>query len=162
MKELFYFSNSDLMIQVQNSKTNNSLQYTSHRELTRGERELVERYLRNNFSKSVYNVTNLDYLGINRQLERNLSQLQINKARTQNAAPANRKAEKAVKNLIAQTMSAYYFEKIGDTLMRMKKDPDVKKNLSQYKSELLDLISAYNIHSEQKVTLTKLLPKEPI
>ncbi len=163
MKELFYFSNSDLMIQVHNDEEHNSLKYTSHREISSGERELVERYLRNNFANSVFNIAELDYVGINKQLEKNLNQLQV-KQKTQKTTPpvSNKKAEKAVRSLIADTMSTYYFDKIGDKLIEMKHDLNVLENLSKYKADLLDLVSAYNVHAVKKITLSQVLPKEII
>ena len=42
MKELFYFSQSDLMIQVQYSEASNALSYSSHREITEAERKFIE------------------------------------------------------------------------------------------------------------------------
>ena len=161
MKELFYFSNSDLMIQVQNDEENNSLKYTSHREISSGERELVERYLRNNFANSVFSIAELDYVGINKQLEKNLSQLQVKQKPSPKRPPvSSKKAEKAVRSLISDAMSTYYFDKIGDKLIEMKHNPNVLENLSKYKTELLDLVSAYNVHAVKKITLSKVLPKE--
>lgn len=161
MKELFYFSNSDLMIQVQNDEENNSLKYTSHREISSGERELVERYLRNNFANSVFNLAELDYVGINRHLEKNLSQLQVKQKTPPKSPPvSNKKAEKAVRSLISDAMSTYYFDRIGDKLIEMKQDPNVLENLTRYKTDLLDLVSAYNVHAVKKITLYKVLPKE--
>jgi len=165
MKELFYFSNSELMIQVQTASEDNSLRYTSHRELTSEERELVERYLRNNFANSVYNLANLDYAGINKQLEQNLSQLQVTQKTKRGPTPTapltkHKKAEKAVAALISTSLSEYYFDKIGDLLVTMKNDPKVRENLLHYKSSLLDLISAYNVHSKKNISLASVLPKE--
>ena len=120
MKELFYFTGSDLIILVvkDENDNNNSLHYFSHRKISSEEMEAVERYIRNNF----LGLEKIHYSGKKAELEKDLQEVRKKK---QNKIPKSKnpnkhkdlKAEKAVKVLIAKSMTNYYFEKIGDLII---------------------------------------------
>ena len=79
MKELLYFSSSDLMVQVLYEKEGNSLNYFTHRKLSFGERVIVEQYLLTNIAvKTEYykkQPANFNYGGISGQLVKRIESI---------------------------------------------------------------------------------------
>lgn len=168
MKELFYFSFSDLMIQVQYSDQANSLQYSSHRKITFGERVIIEQYLLTNVAiKTEYyskHPAMLVYLGINSRLVKDLNLFHIRNT-IKFLKDKEQDVEKSVRDLIDRSMSNYYFEQIGNTILEIRRciqEPLLGKELTHYRNKLVDLISAYNLYSERKVSIEEVLPKELI
>lgn len=168
MKELFYFSFSDLMIQVQYRDHANSLQYSSHRKITFGERVIIEQYLLTNVAvKTEYynkHPAMLVYLGINSKLVKDLSLFHI-KNTIKSLKDKEQNVDKTVKDLIDRSMSNYYFEQIGNTILEIRKlmrEPLPGKELIHFRNKLVDLVNAYNLYAERKVSIEKVLPKELI
>ncbi|MBN1352439.1 hypothetical protein JXJ21_23780, partial [candidate division KSB1 bacterium] len=77
MKELLYFSFSDLLVRVEYSQEANSLKYSSHRDMKFGERVIVEQYLLSNFALKTeyYNrqPALFIYLGVDKKLVKDLN-----------------------------------------------------------------------------------------
>ena len=71
----------------------------------------------------------------------------------------NGKIDLAIKDLINTSMSNYYFEKIGETIVEYKKNETTPKN-DKFKKNLEELVIAYNAYSSKKVKLEKVLPEE--
>ena len=168
MKELLYFSSSDLMIQVQYQQEDNSLLYYSHRKLTFGERVIVEQYLLTNIAvKTDYYKKHpaiLNYLGINNQLVKELNQFHL-KNTIKNLKEKEQDVDDSVKNLIDRSMLNYYFEQIGNVILELRKiikDPLPSDEFMSYKTQLEELIDAYNLYSENKVSYRDVLPDELI
>ncbi|MFQ5822993.1 MAG: hypothetical protein ACE5JB_02960 [bacterium] len=168
MKELLYFSFSDLMIQVKYSKDVNSLQYASHRKITIGERVIIEQYLLTNIAvKTEYyqkHPSVLVYLGINSKLVKELNLFHL-KNTIKFLKDKEQDVENSVKNLITESMSKYYFEQIGNTILEIRKiakDPYSEKKMVYYKNKLEELVDAYNIYTNRKVTIEEVLPNELI
>ncbi len=166
MKELFYFSFSELMIQVHYSDQANSLQYSSHRKISFGERIIIEQYLLTNVAvrTEYYNrhPATLVYLGINSKLVKELNLFHL-KNTIKFLKDKELQIAKSVRNLIDSSMSNYYFEQIGNIILEIRraiKDPSATKDLSYYRNSLTDLIDAYNLHADRKVTLEQVLPRE--
>jgi len=160
MKELFYFSQSDLMIQVQHGKASKSLSYSSHREITEGERKFIEHYICTKVSSDVDN-KNLSYLGINDELAKDLNEYH-SKNNLKSLHEKHEKIDGAVKDLIRESMANYYFEQIGKKLIEVRGMIQSGRNaeLTREKDDLAELVYAYNIYAEQKVSFEKVLPKE--
>lgn len=163
MKELFYFSNSDLMIQVQYVDELNTLRYSSHRKITKREKEFVEQYILNNIVANRTEVeekstATLSYIGINFSLAKELTQVQQRKPKP-DLNFDNGNVDLAIKDLINTSMSNYYFEKIGETIVEYKKNETTPKN-NKFKKNLEELVIAYNSYSSKKVKLEKVLPEE--
>lgn len=165
MKELLYFSFSELMVRVEYSKDANSLRYSSHRRISYGERVIIEQYLLTSFaSKTDYYKrfpALLVYLGINTKLAKELNLFQL-----KNTLKSLKDKDKAVKNsvrdLIDQSMANYYFEQIGDTILAIRKlfkGPYTDKEVKYYENKLEQLVDAYNIYAEKKVSFEQVLPK---
>src|SRR3990172_7360706 len=108
MRELLYFSSSDLMIQVSYKKDVNSIHYFSHRELSFGERVIVEQYLLTNIAvKTEYykkHPAMLNYIGVNSQLVKELNQFHL-KNTMNTLKEKESKVKSSVKSLIDQSMS---------------------------------------------------------
>ncbi len=168
MKELLYFSSSDLMIQVQYLQEENSLHYYSHRKLTFGERVIVEQYLLTNIAvKTDYykkHPANLNYLGINNQLSKELNQFHL-KNTIKDLKEKEKNVDSSVKTLIEQSMMNYYFEQIGNVILELRnviQDHISDNEFEIYRNQLEELIEAYNVYADRKVTYKDVLPKELI
>ena len=165
MRELLYFSSSDLMIQVSYKKDLNSIHYFSHRELSFGERVVVEQYLLTNIAvKTEYykrHPAMLNYIGVNSRLVKELNQFHL-KNTISTVKEKERDVENSVKDLISQSMSSYYFEQIGDILLQMKENASTMddEELTILARRLAELVEAYNEYSESKVTIETLVPNE--
>ncbi len=166
MKELLYFSSSDLMIQVSYKEEANSIHYFSHRILSFGERVVVEQYLLTNIAvKTEYykkHPAMLNYVGIDSNLVKELNQFHLKN--TLNTLKKKETVVKdSVKNLIDQSLSNYYFEKIGNTLIEIRRlvtSADDNLKLRSCASRLKELVQAYNMHAESQVTIEEIIPDE--
>jgi len=166
MKELLYFSSSDLMIQVSYKKEVNSIHYLSHRELSFGERVVVEQYLLTNIAiKTDYykkHPAMLNYIGIDNKLVKELNQFHLKN--TMNTLQEKEdEVTDSVKNLIDQSLSNYYFEQIGNTLIKIRSladIPDDSGELHRVATRLKELVVAYNAHSDSKVAIDEIVPRE--
>lgn len=161
MKELFYFSQSDLMIQVQYGQDSTNLSYSSHREITEGERKFIEHYIRN----KVYSDNEepqLSYAGIDEELAKDLNEYHA-KNSLKTLHEQHEKIDGTVKNLIKESMSNYYFEQIGNKLIEIRtmfKESATDEELHSLKNDLAELVYAYNIYADRKVSFQDVMPKE--
>ena len=179
MKELFYFSKSDLMIQVQYSNHAKALRYASHRQITEDERQAIERYIAENIiaekESGKYKDASLDYLGIDYKLVSSLNQFHAIKPyketeesfKEQESNPFgnlnNKNIDRSVKDLIKTSMENYYFEKIGNTIVELRKKIEGNQNetvILKLQNNLEQLVDAYNQFSPRKVEFKEILPKE--
>jgi hypothetical protein len=166
MKELLYFSSSDVMIQVIYKQEANSLDYYSHRKLTFGERVVVEQYLLNNIAvKTEYykkHPSMLNYVGVNSDLVKELNQFHLKN--TINVLKAKEKeVEHSVKKLIDKSMSNYYFEQIGNAIVDIRQslqDETTGDRLKELAMRIESLITAYNAYSDNQVHLAEIVPSE--
>lgn len=161
MKELFYFSQSDLMIQVQYGQASNALNYSSHREITEGEKTFIENYIRTKVNSEAESDT-VSYMGINDELAKDLNEYHA-KNSIESLHEKHEKVDGAVKGLIKESMANYYFEQIGKKLIEVRgmiQEGSEVSELNLEKNNLAELVYAYNIYAEQKVSFEKVLPKE--
>ncbi len=166
MKELLYFSSTDLMVEVSYKKESNSVTYSSHRELSFGERVIVEQYLLTNIAvKTEYYKKHpalFHYVGINNKLIKDLNQFHL-KNTIKTLKEKDTKVADSVKKLINKSMASYYFERIGNTILEIReavKEPFYNENMAIYESKLKQLVDAYNVHSADKVTYQNVVPEE--
>ncbi len=177
MKELFYFSKSDLMIQVQFSDHANTVRYASHRDVSDDERMLIEKYIHENIvtgkNGKQKDSMAMNYLGIDYKLIGSLNQfhavkpLQNKDEKTASSNPfehlMNKDIDKSVQNLIDTSLENYYFEKIGNTIIELRQvvEADAKSaEIKKLQADLRDLIEAYNKYAIKKVDVKDLLPNE--
>jgi len=172
MKELLYFSFSDLLVRVEYSKEANSLKYASHRDVSLSERVVIEQYLLSNIALKTdyYNrhPALFVYLGKDEKLVRDLNMFHL-KNTLKFLADREKELKEKVDTLVSSSMSNYYFEQIGDTIL------ELRKNLKQYQDEIesndftvvketrvkIDkLIEAYNLHSGKQISIQNVVPSD--
>ena len=166
IKQLFYFSSCDLMVQASYRKYVTSIDYFSHRELSFGERVGVERYLLNNVPVKIEYYESqsamLNYVGVDRKLVKELDQLHLKN--TKNSLKAKEaKVKDSVKDLINQSLSNYYFEQIGNTLLEIRRlsgSLERRMLMNVYAEKLKELVEAYNVYAENKVSMDEVVPEE--
>lgn len=167
MKELLYFSFADLMVRVDYNQEANSLRYASHRKITFGERVIVEQYLLTNIAlKTDYYKKQpalFIYLGVDSQLVKDLNLFHL-KNTLKTLVDKEKDVKASVNDLINQSMLNFYFEKIGDTILAIRKEvernPENDSMLREHKQRLEELVEAYNLYAEEKINVQKVLPAE--
>lgn len=175
MKELLYFSFSDLLVKVEYSKEANSLKYSSHRDVSFEERVVIEQYLLTTIAVKTdfYNryPALFIYLGKDEKLVRDLNLFHL-KNTLKFLANREKEVKEKVDELINHSMSNYYFERIGDTILELRKSLklDSKSGDKQHDVKVVketmekmnELIKAYNTYSDKKITIDKVVPRDLI
>jgi hypothetical protein len=166
MNELLYFSFADLMVRVEYNKEANALRYATHRNLTFGERVIVEQYLLTNIAlKTDYYKSHpalLISLGVDSALSKDLKLFHL-KSALKSLVHKEKDVNASVNDLINQSMISYYSEQIGETILEIRREIATgadNSNLSRLKNKVEELINAYNVYSEQKLTVSQALPDE--
>ncbi|KAA3616394.1 MAG: hypothetical protein DWQ05_11705 [Calditrichaeota bacterium] len=167
MKELLYFSFGDLMVRVEYNKDANSLRYASHRKVTFGERVIIEQYLLTNIAvKTEYYKKQpalFIYLGVDAALVKDLNLFHL-KNTLKTLVDKEKDVKSSVNNLINQSMLNFYFDKIGDMILSIRDDinsgEDSDEKMLEYKFKLEELVEAYNLYTEEKINITKVIPVE--
>jgi hypothetical protein len=166
MDELFYFPSFDLLIKIKYARDTNSLRYSSHRIITFDERKVIDRYILHDVGPKTEfyqrNPSLLLYIGVDLSLEK---ELRFYRLRDTLKDVLNHKStvDKEVKEVISKSLGNYYFERIGDELIQLRKMIGTKNSGEKIKyslSKLNALLEAYNIHAKQKVEIEDILPKE--
>ena len=164
MKELLYFSFSDLLVKVEYSKETNSLEYASHRDISFGERVVIEQYLLSNIALKTeyYNHCpgSFIYLGKDKKLVRDLNLFHL-KNSLKTLAGRDKEVKQQVNDLVARSMSNYYFEQIGDEIVGLRKMVDHNFNDMDFhktKAKMKELIKAYNLYSHKEISMEDVIP----
>jgi hypothetical protein len=167
MVELFYFSSLDLMIKVEYVEETDCLRYASHREMGNEEKTMTEQYLMGAVTPKIDYSSELPirfvYLGIDRRLQKKLELFH-----RENDLKILRRKEKeitdSVNHLIQVSMRNYYTEKIGELIISARRELQAGRQYeakrANLKQPMNELLSAYNVYAEQKVTLDKIIPVE--
>jgi len=167
MKELLYFSFADLMARVEYHQEANSLRYATHRQMSHGERVVVEQYILTNIGPKTGYYKKLPamfiYIGLEAQLVKELNLFHL-KNTLKTLVEKEKDVKSSVDGLISQSMQNYYFEQIGDTILAARrgvKNVDcTEERLEPLKLKLEELIKAYNTYAEQKITINEIVPAE--
>ena len=167
MKELFYFSFADLMACIEYLESSNVLRYLTHRKMTLDERIVVEQYLLANFAMKTEYYKRPQalfiYLGIDKKLAKALETFQAKKTLCE---LGEKEVNDSVNNLINRSLQNYYFEQIGDTLLEARRemtgiDASPADELDgRLKVKLDELIKAYNVYTDQKITIADIIHAE--
>lgn len=169
MKELLYFSFSDLLVRVEYSKEANTLKYASHREISLGERVVVEQYLLSNVALKTdyYNrhPALFIYMGKDEKLVRDLNLFHL-KNTLKFLADREKEIKEKVDELVNNSLTNYYFEQIGDTILELRKSLGQDQDESSHKvttikatkEKIGKLIEAYNVYSGKKISLQNVVP----
>jgi len=166
MRELFYFAFADLMARVEYDKEANSLRYAFHRQVKFQERAAVEQYIltaiapKTEFYKK--QPARFIYLGVDSQLANHLKMFHL-----KNSLKTSRRKEKklddSIHRLINQSMQSYYFDKIGDTILSIRRaleNDRSREKVISLKGELDELVKAYNLYSTQEIKIDEVIPEE--
>jgi hypothetical protein len=167
MTELFYFAGLDLMIKVDYVKEGNALRYASHREMEADERAKAEQYIMAEVApKTDYHVKHPSafvYLGADQRLGKKLANFR-QEAELKPSLGKEKQIDASVRSLINDSMRNYYTEKIGELLLsarsELKHTRQSRSQLPKLRQQMNDLLTAYNAHSDQKVTLHEIIPSE--
>jgi len=166
MKELLYFAFSDLMVQVEYSKEANSLKYSSHREITFGERVIVEQYILTNIALKTdyYNKrpSLFIYMGVDSKLVKELNLYHL-KNTLKDLVGKEQEVKQKVQDLINSSMTSYYFEKIGDQVLRLRRlvrEEGQEQEIQACLRELHELVKAYNLYADEAISLDKVIPDD--
>lgn len=166
MIELFYFSNLDLMIKVEYAEERNSLRYASHRKMENEERVMAEQYIMAKVSsKTDYlkRPSAFVYLGIDKPLKKRLSSFRRQDEMNSLIGKEN-EITASVNSLINDSMRDYYTEKIGELILSARREMNggwrYESKRASLKQQMNDLLDAYNVYSDQKVTLNEIIPSE--
>lgn len=168
MDELFYFPSFDLLIKIKYAKDTNSLRYSSHRIITFDERKVIDRYILHDVGPKTdfyqRSPSLLLYIGVDVSLEKELRFYRLRDT-LKDVMDHKSTVEKEVKEVIAKSMGNYYFERIGDELLQLRKIIGSKNSGEKIKYSLFKintLLEAYNYHAKQKVEIQDILPKEVV
>jgi len=169
MKELLYFSFADLMARVEYHQEANSLRYTTHRQMTCGERVIVEQYLLTTIAlKTDYYKRQpalFIYVGLDAQLSKELNLFHL-KNSLRSLVEKEADVKDSVNGLISQSMQNYYFEQIGDAILAARREIEhvdigcAEARLDQLKNKMEELVKAYNVYTDQKITINEVIPSE--
>ena len=166
--ELYYFPTFDLLIKVIYAEEANSLRYATHRSTTLPERKVIDKYVLQEIAPKTdyYKRTPslLLYMGVDATLKKELKAYQV-KDTIKSIIENKHEIEKKVQALISSSLSNYYFERLGDKLLSLRKilelelQPDELENLL---TEISILLHAYNQNSGQQIGIEEILPHEAV
>jgi len=168
MEDLLYFTFSKLLVKVKYSEQNNTLSYSSHREMTKKERAIIENYILTKIAnKTEYykqGSSSFVYAGKEDKLKRDLKLLRL-KRMLKSLAVREEIAKKEVDELISSSLKSYYFDRIGDTLLQIREQikEDKKINLitiEKTKNDFKELVKAYNVYSDNKISMERAVPAD--
>ena len=166
MDELFYFPSFDLLIKIKYAKDTNSLRYSTHRIISFEERKIIDRYILQDVGPKTdfYQRTPslLLYIGVDVSLEKELRFYRLRDT-IKDVLDHKLVVDKKVKALIAKSMGNYYFERVGDELIQLRKlleDRCANEKIEFSIAKIMTLLDAYNIHARKKVEIKNILPKE--
>ena len=168
MEELFYFPSFDLLIKIKYAKDTNSLRYSTHRTISFDERKVIDRYILQDVGPKTEfyhrNPSLLLYIGVDLSLEKELRFYRLRDT-IKDVLDHKTVVDKEVKELISRSLGNYYFERVGDELVQLRKlcaEHCPAEKIEYSVSKIVTLLDAYNIHTGQKLDIEDILPKEII
>jgi hypothetical protein len=166
MEELFYFPSLDLLIKTTYSAYANSLRYATHRSIVADERKVVEHYVLSEVGpKTEYyrrSPSLLLYIGVDASLEKELRFYRLQET-IKDVLVQKEALDKQVKDLITKSLSNYYFERVGDELVTLRKlliEGGEENRIREAFDRIGTLLDAYNENSGQQIAMDNVLPKE--
>jgi hypothetical protein len=136
--------------------------------MSQKERAIIENYILANIAiETEYyekSPASFQYAGEDEKLQRDLKLLKLKKM-LQALAVKEDRAKKEVDFLVNNSLKNYYFDRIGDTLLLMRKQLKDSKEINlitieKTKNEIKELVKAYNVYSENKITLDRAVPSD--
>ena len=166
MEEFFYFPTFDLLIKTTYAKEANSLRYCSHRSLKMDEKSAVERYVltevgpKTDYYKKTPSI--LLYIGVDKSLEKELKFYRL-QGSVKDILQQNSQIDQQVHSLINESLSAYYFDRVGDELLKLRQSLEesaAEREIEGIIGRINTLLTAYNQRSGQKISIQSILPKK--
>jgi hypothetical protein len=168
MDELFYFPTFDLLIKIVYAGEANSIRYATHRAVKTNEKKVVERYILQEVApKTDYyerHPSLLLYMGVDVSLKKELKTYQV-KDTIKTIIDRKHSIDEKVQNLISSSLSNYYFERLGDKLLTLRRVMESDAGAEAFENTLREikaLLHAYNQNSGQEVDIRTILPPEAI
>jgi hypothetical protein len=166
MDELFYFPTFDLLIKIVYAREANSIRYATHRSLKTEEKKVVERYILQEVAPNTDYYTRhpslLLYMGIDVTLKKELKTYQV-KDTIKTIIDRKHSIDQKVQALISSSLSNYYFERLGDKLLSLRRVLENDLGPEQFENTLKEikaLLQAYNQNSGQDIDIRTILPQE--
>jgi hypothetical protein len=166
MEERYYFSTCDILVKTNYDTASNSIQYASHRALSKTERRLTERYVLQRLEKSTQYYERspalLIYTGVEESLQKELGFYHL-QGTIQTVLDRKEMIEQAVQELVHDSLASYYFDRLGDELLKLRQQLNGSSDpfeMDQILENIQVLLSAYNENSGQNLSLNQILPKE--
>ncbi len=168
MDELYYFPTFDLLIKVIYAEEANSLRYATHRDTTLSERKVIDKYVLQEIAPKTdyYKRTPslLLYMGVDTTLKKELKSYQV-KDTIKSIIENKHEIEQKVQALISSSLSNYYFERLGDKLLALRKSMAIDMQPDAFEQLLMEisiLLHAYNQNSGQQIGIEEILPREAV
>ncbi|NOY57710.1 MAG: hypothetical protein GXO75_02095 [Calditrichaeota bacterium] len=165
MDDLYFFPSLNVLIKIVYSKDANSLRYATHRRVSEKERKVIEQYILREYGPQTQYYKRwpsiLLYMGIEKNLEKELKYYRLQDT-FKEILTSKAQVEKKVKKLISQSLSNYYFERVGDELVKLRQYimMDNAEKVDESMNVITVLLEAYNQNSGQSIEITRILPKE--
>lgn len=169
MKELFYFSFADLIARIEYHHEANALCYATHRKITFRERVIVERFLLNTVALQTDYYKRQPALFVCLGTDLHLAKV-WDKFHAENTVPEPagyaKEIEDSIRGLIGRSMQNYYFEQIGEAILEARRNMANGKTgfaddrQGRGKVKLEELVKAYNVYTDQKITPAEIIPSE--
>jgi len=168
MDELFYFPTFDLLIKIVYAREANSIRYATHRSIKTNEKKVVERYILQEVApKTEYydrHPSLLLYMGVDVTLKKELKTYQV-KDTIKTIIDRKHSIDEKVQDLISSSLSNYYFERLGDKLLSLRRIMESDAGAEKFENtlkEIKSLLHAYNQNSGQEIDIRTILPPEAI
>jgi len=168
MDELFYFPTFDLLIKVVYASEANSIRYATHRSIKTNEKKVVERYILQEIAPQTdyyaRHPSLLLYMGIDVSLKKELKTYQV-KDTIKTIIDRKHSIDQKVQDLISSSLSNYYFERLGDKLLYLRRVMETDLGPVEFEKALKEikaLLHAYNQNSGQDIDIRTILPPEAI
>ncbi|MBN1540941.1 hypothetical protein JW992_02265 [candidate division KSB1 bacterium] len=168
MKNIYYFSSLDLVVRICQSQGKRIIHFTTHRRAEKEELRQVETFIVKQFDlqKSPSSVDDetvyLLYLGVEESLPPTNS-YQMLQGTIKDVISKRQIIDQQVKHLIDTSLSTYYFEKLGEKLITLRRAMHQRagnQHIEKIIQEIRLLLDAYNLHAGQNMTLDQILPRE--
>ncbi len=162
MNDTIYFSTFNVLVEIEFDDSNNQLFYYSHKLLETNEREAIDFYILNHIApKTDYfkGPSVFSYKGVDSGLELNLNRYLFHGI-IRDVLKSKLDIDLKVKDLIGHSLTNYYFEKVGEQIIKIKNLFD-QKNGEKFYYETLNLeslLNAYNQNAETDINLETIVP----
>lgn len=170
MKDIYYFSSIDLLVRICQSQGKRIIHFTTHRPAVESELQTVEAFIAKKFDLCQANSSEDDeavyllYLGVEQGLQ-NENRYQHLQSTINKVVNKKQIIDQQVEDLINQSLSNYYFEKLGEKLIVLRRAINqnaTAHHIEKMIGEIRLLLDAYNYHAGQDLSLSQILPREAL